>query len=62
MHRTGDGGIPEGVFDAVKQDIIDMVLTDSKDFFPADVESVNSWLKLWAFHDSFGMALLRILP
>jgi len=34
--RGGDGGIPEGGFDAVKQDIIDMVLTNSQDFFPAD--------------------------
>lgn len=33
--RTGDGGIPEGGFQAVKEDIKAM-LTDSKDEWPAD--------------------------
>ena len=33
--RAGDGGIPDGGYDAVKQDIID-ILTVSQDFFPAD--------------------------
>ena len=33
--RSGDGGIPEGGFAAVKKDLIDL-LTDSQDFWPAD--------------------------
>lgn len=33
--RSGDGGVPEGGFTAVKEDI-QMILTDSQDFWPAD--------------------------
>jgi catalase-peroxidase len=35
--RNGDGGIPEGGYSAVKEDI-KIILTDSKEFFPADFE------------------------
>lgn len=35
--RQGDGGIPEGGFEAVIEDIR-VALTDSQDFFPADFE------------------------
>ena len=35
--RTGDGGIPEGGFQAVK-DELKIALTNSLDFFPADFE------------------------
>jgi len=33
--RSGDGGIPEGGYDAVKADIA-LAMVDSQDFFPAD--------------------------
>ena len=34
--RIGDGGVPAAGYDAVMQDIIDTVLTNSQDFWPAD--------------------------
>jgi catalase-peroxidase len=36
--RNGDGGIPDGGYSAVKEDI-KTILTDSKAFFPADFEA-----------------------
>jgi len=36
-NTAGDYGIPEGGYDAVREDI-KVALTDSKDFFPADFD------------------------
>lgn len=36
--RTGDGGVPEGGFEAVMQDL-DALLKDSQDFWPGDFEA-----------------------
>jgi catalase-peroxidase len=37
-NRYGDGGIPDGGYTAVKEDIKTTILTASKEFFPADFE------------------------
>lgn len=35
LGRTGDGGVPEGGFQAVKMEL-EALMTDSQDFWPAD--------------------------
>ena len=47
---AGHGGVPDGGYDAVKQDIIDMVLTNSKDFFPADFGNYGGLMIRLAWH------------
>jgi len=47
--RSGDFGVPEGGFEAVKKDIAAM-LTDSQDFWPADFGHYGGLLIRLAWH------------
>jgi catalase (peroxidase I) len=49
--RTGDGGIPDGGFAAVREDIVAM-LTNSQDFWPADFGHYGGLLIRLAWHCS----------
>lgn len=49
--RTGDGGIPEGGFTAVMDDL-EALLTDSQDFWPADFGNYGGLFIRLAWHCS----------